>query len=250
MQLCGAGPPVPHVKSGVFNKGVNPTVVPKCCILWRSARPGPCCQRFLKMFAVIPTASATAEGLRVSIRSRLLSKQCSRRGPDVSCHFSRSAAARSPSWCQKQRKDRNKSPHKATKQLVRQQRDEIEILSQKRGITLLPEAAGETGLVAALSLSRLELPSRSNLPKDPPSKTATLHKKDDTDTRIIFKSCGTACSLLRFQRLAANFLLCLPALGAQTWTTTPHKPVFIRLPTMLRNEAAQQRSRDAPQKRV
>lgn len=146
--------------------------------------------------------------------------------PDVSCHFSRNAAARYPSWCQKQRKDQNKSPHKATKQLVRQQRDEIEILSQKRGITLLPEAAGETGLVAALSLSRLELPSRSNLPKDPPSKTATLHKKDDTDTRIIFKSCGTACSLLRFQRLTANFLQCLPALGAQTWTTTPHKHVL------------------------
>lgn len=45
-----------------------------------------------------------------------------------------------------------------------------------------------------------EPPSRSNLPKDPPSKTAALHKKDDTDTRIIFKSCGTACSLQQFQR--------------------------------------------------
>lgn len=44
-------------------------------------------------------------------------------------------------------------------------------------------------------LSWSETPSRSNLPKDPPSKTAALHKKDDTDTRIIFKSCGTACSL-------------------------------------------------------
>lgn len=62
-------------------------------------------------------------------------------------------------------------------------------------------------LVAALCLSWSEPPSRSNLPKDPPSKTATLHKKDDTDTRIIFKSCGTACSLQRFQRLTANFLL-------------------------------------------
>ena len=56
-------------------------------------------------------------------------------------------------------------------------------------------------------LSWSEPPSRSNLPKDPPSKTATLHKKDDTDTRIIFKSCGTACSLQHFQRLTANFLL-------------------------------------------
>ncbi len=62
-------------------------------------------------------------------------------------------------------------------------------------------------LVAALRLSWSEPPSRSNLPKDPPSKTATLHKKDDTDTRIIFKSCGTACSLQQFQRLTANFLL-------------------------------------------
>lgn len=82
-------------------------------------------------------------------------------------------------------------------------------MSQKRGITLL-QAADESGMVAALSLSRLEPPSRSNLPKDPPSKTATLHKKDDTDTRIIFKSCGTACSLLRFSKAHSE----LPSLFA------------------------------------
>jgi len=65
-------------------------------------------------------------------------------------------------------------------------------------------AVDESGGSTRLSWS--EPPSRSNLPKDPPSKRATLHKKDDTDTRIIFKSCGTACSLQQFQRLTANFL--------------------------------------------
>lgn len=73
---------------------------------------------------------------------------------------------------------------------------------------LLPcKAGGVMRLVAAPCLSWSEPPSQSNLPTDPPSKTARLHKKDDTDTRIIFKSCGTACSLRRFQRLTANFLL-------------------------------------------
>lgn len=82
MQLSGAGPSFPHVKSGEFSKGVNPTVVPKCCIWRRSARPGPCCQRFSKMFAVTRTASAkkknkkkpNQKALRVPIRSQLLSK--------------------------------------------------------------------------------------------------------------------------------------------------------------------------------
>ncbi len=34
-------------------------------------------------------------------------------------------------------------------------------------------------------------PSWTNLPKDPPSKTAALHKKAQTDTMIILKPCGT-----------------------------------------------------------
>lgn len=120
----------------------------------------------------------------------------------------------------------------------------MRILSQKRAITLL-QAADESGLVARLSLSRLEPPSRSNLPKDPPSKTATLHKKDDTDTRIIFKSCGTACSLLRFQRLTANFLLCLPALRNTNLDNKRTQTRFGSVRTTLRNAAAL-RPGDAP----
>lgn len=81
------------------------------------------------------------------------------------------------------------------------------------------QAAGASG--GSARLSRSETPSRSNLPRDPPSKTAALHKKDDTDTRIIFKSCGTARSLRHFQRLAANFLLSVcPRLSQETSTTT------------------------------
>jgi len=37
-------------------------------------------------------------------------------------------------------------------------------------------------------------PSWTNLPKDPPSKTAVLHKKAQTDTLIILKPCGSGCA--------------------------------------------------------
>lgn len=212
MQLSGAGPSFLHVKSGEFNKGVNPTVVPKCCIWRRSARPGPCCQRFSETFAVTRTASAKNRRLACSdpLAASFQKAQSSVATfhvtfPGVQLRDLRPGDTNYGNTrikvLARQRRNQPKS----------QQRSEIQILSRKGGITLL-QAADESGLVAALSLSRLEPPSRSNLPKDPPSKTATLHKKDDTDTRIIFKSCGTACSLLRFQRLTANFLLCLPAL--------------------------------------
>lgn len=73
------------------------------------------------------------------------------------------------------------------------------------------------------SLSWSEPPSRSNLPKDPPSKTATLHKKDDTDTLIIFKSCGTACWPIITAFLKVYSKLPVPHLFCgrpKTWSTT------------------------------
>lgn len=79
-------------------------------------------------------------------------------------------------------------------------------------------------------LSWSEPPSRSNLPKDPPSKTATLHKKDDTDTRIISKSCGTACSLQQFQRLTANFLLSVCLCSASNFDYNRTETRFMRIP--------------------
>lgn len=79
-------------------------------------------------------------------------------------------------------------------------------------------------------LSWSEPQSRSNLPKDPPSKTATLHKKDDTDTRIIFKSCGTACSLQHFQRLTANFLLSVCLCSATNFGFNRTQTHFMRIP--------------------
>lgn len=103
-------------------------------------------------------------------------------------------------------------------------------MSQKCGIILLPRAASLMRLVAALCLSWSEPPSRSNLPRDPPSKTATLHKKDDTDTRIIFKSCGTACSLQRFQRLTANFLLSVCLRSAHKLRQQQDRDTFYEIP--------------------
>lgn len=87
------------------------------------------------------------------------------------------------------------------------------------------QAVDAFGGSARLSWSQPQ--SQSNLPKDPPSKTATLHKKDDTDTRIIFKSCGTACSLQRFQRLTANFPLSVCLCSTTNFNFSRH--VFMRI---------------------
>lgn len=57
-------------------------------------------------------------------------------------------------------------------------------------------------------------PSWTNLPKDPPSKTAVLHKKAQTDTLIILKPCGTGCVDLKsssplYHRITVNYSLAI-----------------------------------------
>lgn len=104
--------------------------------------------------------------------------------------------------------------------------------------SLRKQAVDAFGGSARLSWS--EPPSRSNLPKDPPSKTANLHKKADTDTRIIFRSCGTACSLQHFQRLTANFLLSVCLCWATNFDYSRTETHFYETPQILRNMAQRQ----------
>ncbi len=57
-------------------------------------------------------------------------------------------------------------------------------------------------------------PSWTNLPKDPPSKTAALHKKAQTDTLIILKPCGTGCLDLKssspfYHKITVNYSLAI-----------------------------------------
>lgn len=54
-------------------------------------------------------------------------------------------------------------------------------------------------------------PSWTNLPKDPPSKTAALHKKAQTDTLIILKPCETGCVDLKtsYHKITVNYSLAI-----------------------------------------
>lgn len=102
-------------------------------------------------------------------------------------------------------------------------------------------------LVAPFRLSWSEPQSPSNLPKDPPSKRATLHKKDDTDTRIIFKLCGTACSLLRCERLPVNFLLYVSVYAQHTNLDKNSRDKFYGIPKMLYDIAHKRNAQEKQQ---
>lgn len=76
--------------------------------------------------------------------------------------------------------------------------------------------------------------SWANLPKDPPSKTATLHKKDETDTVIFFKWCGTAC---RVDQPSQHFRACSQQTTHWPFAPFPTKTLIEKCQNLARSSA-------------